>query len=318
MDCKICGTPMADWFDVPGDWRKPDKDISFKVQRCSADGFSCVAPDISEETLADHYDISGYYTHAPDQADAKRKTVPLAFKIMQKIAYNLDFGVQSDDALFQGQFPKGSKALDIGAGGGRKLLALRDHGFDAYGVEPDENAASRQPDFALPVYAGTAESIPKDLPRGSFDLVICTHVLEHTQNPMLALENIFALLKPGGTLIAEVPNTDCIDFHLSKLNWQHLGVPRHLVFWKKSSLDLAATKTGFAQPDFKYRFYQRQFNWSWIQFGRPMVDYYRKRGAYRASIKQYTTAYSLGLLALTIFAPARRSYDSVCMIAKKP
>jgi len=39
----------------------------------------------------------------------------------------------------------------------------------------------------------------------SFDVVICSHVLEHV-NDRLALANIYRALRPGGTLLAMVPS----------------------------------------------------------------------------------------------------------------
>lgn len=38
-----------------------------------------------------------------------------------------------------------------------------------------------------------------------FDLVICTEVLEHTLNPFLAVEEVFRILKKGGTALFSTP-----------------------------------------------------------------------------------------------------------------
>ncbi len=43
-----------------------------------------------------------------------------------------------------------------------------------------------------------------DLPEGRFDVVICSHVLEHV-NDQKALSEIFRILTPGGRLVAMVP-----------------------------------------------------------------------------------------------------------------
>jgi SAM-dependent methyltransferase len=39
----------------------------------------------------------------------------------------------------------------------------------------------------------------------SFDTIICTQVLEHVPNPFLAINEIYRVLKPGGTLFLTVP-----------------------------------------------------------------------------------------------------------------
>ncbi len=39
-----------------------------------------------------------------------------------------------------------------------------------------------------------------------FDLIICSEVIEHTENPFNALREFYRVLKPGGTLALTVPN----------------------------------------------------------------------------------------------------------------
>lgn len=46
-----------------------------------------------------------------------------------------------------------------------------------------------------------------DLPfqKNEFDLIICNHVLEHIQDDTKAMQELFRILKPGGTAILQVP-----------------------------------------------------------------------------------------------------------------
>lgn len=46
-----------------------------------------------------------------------------------------------------------------------------------------------------------------DLPfkDGTFDLILCNHVLEHIPDDLKAMEELYRVLKKGGTLIAQVP-----------------------------------------------------------------------------------------------------------------
>jgi SAM-dependent methyltransferase len=53
-------------------------------------------------------------------------------------------------------------------------------------------------------YVGSAERT--GLPDSSFDLVLCTQVLEHCDDPWAATREIRRILKPGGHLIATVPH----------------------------------------------------------------------------------------------------------------
>ena len=44
-----------------------------------------------------------------------------------------------------------------------------------------------------------------DFSDDSFDLIICSHVLEHVPDDRLAMRELFRVLKPGGTAILQVP-----------------------------------------------------------------------------------------------------------------
>lgn len=44
-----------------------------------------------------------------------------------------------------------------------------------------------------------------DLPNGSFDVVVCNHVLEHVRDYQRALAELRRVLRPGGLLIRSLP-----------------------------------------------------------------------------------------------------------------
>lgn len=104
----------------------------------------------------------------------------------------------------------GRRALDVGAGIGKGVVALRRHGFDAVGLEPSAHfraaAMERLGLSADDLLAVTVEGA--DLPLSSFDYIHVSAVLEHLPDPHLALERILGWLKPGGVAHAEVPNAE--------------------------------------------------------------------------------------------------------------
>lgn len=55
----------------------------------------------------------------------------------------------------------------------------------------------------------------------SFDFVICTDVLEHVASPWIAVKELYAVLKPGGTLLLTTP----FNFHLH-------ATPATLDYWR--------------------------------------------------------------------------------------
>lgn len=46
--------------------------------------------------------------------------------------------------------------------------------------------------------------------QNSFDFVLCTDVIEHVERPWMAVRQLYAVLKPGGTLLLTTP----FNFHL--------------------------------------------------------------------------------------------------------
>jgi SAM-dependent methyltransferase len=96
--------------------------------------------------------------------------------------------------------PLGSRILDVGAGLGASVAALRGRGFDAVGTESDEalrqRALATHPD--APVTAGSSAALP--WPDGSFDAVLMECVLSLVEEDG-ALTEIGRVLRPEGALV---------------------------------------------------------------------------------------------------------------------
>jgi len=83
--------------------------------------------------------------------------------------------------------------LDAGAGEGRYAELFSAHCYHAVDLNPNRSLS----------YVANLQALPaRD---ASYDLVICTQVLEHVAEPLAVLRELYRALKPGGSLWLTVP-----------------------------------------------------------------------------------------------------------------
>jgi SAM-dependent methyltransferase len=94
----------------------------------------------------------------------------------------------------------GLKVLDVGAGIGpyRRLFAHCEYYAHDFGQEPETLGKYTPLD-----YQSDVTDIP--VPDESFDVVLCTEVLEHVPEPIKAIHELARILRPGGRLLLTAP-----------------------------------------------------------------------------------------------------------------
>ncbi len=132
---------------------------------------------------------------------------------------------------------KFSSLLDVGCGDGALLSLLHARyphvafeGVDLSAVVVERN---RQ---ALPHMRFSVANVATDPLPGPFDVVVCTEVLEHLDDPARALASIAAATRPGGHAVITTP-TGVV--HATE---RHFGHTRHLT---RTELALLADAAGF-------------------------------------------------------------------------
>ena len=123
------------------------------------------------------------------------------------------------------------RTLEIGCGEGETLARMMQLGLVrwAAGVEISPAAAEKARARLDQVIAGNIETIPDDSLPDELDLILCLDVLEHLIDPWSVVRRLAAKLKPGGALIACIPNI------------RHLGTLAPLLL--KGRFDYADTGT---------------------------------------------------------------------------
>ena len=99
------------------------------------------------------------------------------------------------------------RILDVGCGPGWLAQALTAAGHTVTGVDVDahDGVASRMHRF---VQADLTQGLPHDdeLAHSQFDVVLAADVIEHLPDPQRLLRDLAARVRPGGSIIASVPN----------------------------------------------------------------------------------------------------------------
>ncbi len=99
--------------------------------------------------------------------------------------------------------PANARLLDAGCGSGRTLQELKRYG-EASGIELSPEAAEiARGRGDLEVRIGRLEELPWE--SGTFDLITCMDVIEHTPDDRATLRELRRVARPGGWLIVTVP-----------------------------------------------------------------------------------------------------------------
>ena len=105
--------------------------------------------------------------------------------------------------------PHAAQVLEVGCGSGATLQWLKQSGRCGHttGIEVQPQAAALAQGRVDSLHVGDAEQLVRQtFAPVSFDLVLCLDVLEHLVDPWGLVLQAQRLLKPGGLLVASIPN----------------------------------------------------------------------------------------------------------------
>jgi 2-polyprenyl-3-methyl-5-hydroxy-6-metoxy-1,4-benzoquinol methylase len=238
--CPICAVPGAVMFALAGDRLFGIASGRFRLCRCRSCG--C----IFQHPLPDAAALAAFYPREYWWTENRRSKLSLILSRMERVYREF---VALDHVRFLERCAAGAGSgrslLDIGCGSGTFLHLARRRGFLPHGMDVSARAVeAAQEQYRLPVRQG---DIGSDVWKGStFDFITMFHVLEHVPDPAQAIAGAGALLKPGGTLILQVPNASSFQARLFGARWYGLDVPRHLINFTPRALTLLLRRSGFS------------------------------------------------------------------------
>jgi 2-polyprenyl-3-methyl-5-hydroxy-6-metoxy-1,4-benzoquinol methylase len=204
--------------------------------------------DVNYESGSMHNWASGYGDSLPGpEADTLRRVTAIN---------NLAISIKADSIL------------DFGCGSGGMLSAFATD-FRVTGIEPDSGARDRANHLGHTVFESAEIALANNV---KFDMVTLFHVVEHFYEATLELNRILELLRPGGLLVIETPNS--MDALLSKYEseeftnftyWSH-----HPMLHSHASLASLVKRSGFEILENNgVQRYDLNNHLYWLSNGRP-------------------------------------------------
>ncbi len=205
------------------------------------------------------------------------------------------------------KFISGKNILDFGCGAGNFLRLAQSQCETVYGVELQQNFADQLNSEGIRCVTNLC-----DIDDGSIDVCVSFHVIEHLPDPLTLLSEIKAKLKPGGTVVLEVPHAN--DFLLSPMvdtePFKQITLWRqHLILHTRESLYRMLNHVGFENIQIEgVQRYPLSNHLNWLVDGKP--------GGHKSAMGQLDTpalieAYTTALARLdktdTLVAVAKMS-----------
>jgi len=138
----------------------------------------------------------------------------------------------------------GRRFLDIGCSIGSSVEAAREAGFEATGIDLDpQSIAMAQEQFPKCRFMHTSSG---ELARAGerFDLIFCTEVIEHVTDPQAFVDDLHALLNPGGIVFLTTPHATHFRIPQDILSWYGLKPPEHIVLFGRKSIEALFERRG--------------------------------------------------------------------------
>jgi SAM-dependent methyltransferase len=126
------------------------------------------------------------------------------------------------------------RSLDVGCSLGYFVEAACRLGWDAYGVDVSGDAVRfcRHRGLRCQIVAGAYLPYPD----GYFDVLTAWHVIEHVRDVAQTLDEWARVLRPGGVLVLETPDSDCLKLKLRGGSYARFWALGHTYTFNRQNL----------------------------------------------------------------------------------
>jgi spore maturation protein CgeB len=235
--CPMCGSGSSQ-----GICTRPHIGRQWTLARCDECQLHFTAPVPSAADLVAFY--QGGYHSALRTAEGTEKA--FASKYQRYV-----------DAL-ERHLPSG-RVVDIGCSTGLLVRKLRDRGYEAEGIELNEDSAAwGRANYGVVIHSEPLERCPYE--PGSLDAIFFTDVLEHMQHPRDFLREASERLASGGVALVTFPDVWSVEsryqYVLSRLFqrdwlWSNCHIPLHVWEFTHATAVACFRSAGFQVVEFR-------------------------------------------------------------------
>lgn len=212
LQCENCGTRPLDKFHVPG---------------CTT-MWHCPTCHLFQKGIWHDGTAYGIEYHSIYEPFRRRKLRTAAIRL-SRIARMIDR-------------PR-PKMLDVGCSLGATLETATGYGWDAHGVDISEDAVNYCRDRGLSCVSTRGIELP--FPDETFDVITAWHVIEHVSDVAKTLTEWRRVLRPGGLLVLETPNTEYLKVRLLGRTYRRFWKAEHVYAFNRNNFEPFARRAGF-------------------------------------------------------------------------
>ncbi|MDP3181200.1 MAG: class I SAM-dependent methyltransferase [Desulfobaccales bacterium] len=238
--CLLCGQEgrpvlaglFDDRFGAPG---------LYDIVKCPSCGLEQTWPRPSERQLKELYER--FYNYGGEAGTTYTK---LRERLMASPLYQLWLKADGDISFHMRS--GAGRLLDVGCNEGRGLTLYAGQGFQAEGLELNEQAAAQARKRGFTVHT---QALAKFTPQRPYEVVVLANVLEHVRDPVAMLSKVRRLLSSGGQVWISCPNAAGFWRRLFGRHWINWHVPFHLWHFSPQSLKEVLVRADFELIEIK-------------------------------------------------------------------
>lgn len=229
--CIICGKKQKLKFKYKG----------YHYYRCQSCGLLSTYPLPESSTIEKHY-FQGF-----DEGNYQllQRYIKHYISVYEKFVRIIEGRLRLNNRNLEGL-----RVLDVGCFTGDLLELLKDKGADVYGLEL-QSRALEVANQKLPGRVFKADIYSNDLPQFKFDIITMLGLIEHVIDPIGLLKRSSQLLKRGGIMVIQTPNSACLLSKILGRYWPPYAPVEHIHLFSKKSLYQILCEHNFKNITFK-------------------------------------------------------------------